>query len=306
MSTLELPGLIGSNPLGALASFGLLRLLDVAGVKPRLHFVERDDWIAVLSSELDGFDDLSKRLTSCLEHREAVFPWQGEDVRVEMSDYRRTVKEMLALESRDPMAAERLAFLAALAADGAADRSKGLIKPTAFFMASGQQSFLDTLRAILARVKQDADACWREALLGPWRNSAPLWGVGWDPAGKRAHALRHVAPTREKTTCVPGAVWLGFEALPLFPSFSVNARERTVGFTRPRGEFAQWRWPLPTRPLGLATLRTLVASSELQAEERARDSRFRQARPGLGAIYESVREEFGQGYGIFRPARRVF
>jgi len=43
-------------------------------------------------------------------------------------------------------------------------------------------------------------------------------------AALREGALRHRAPTKDKSQCVADAVWLGFEALPLFPSFSKAGR----------------------------------------------------------------------------------
>lgn len=193
--------------------------------------------------------------------------------------------------------AELAAFLSAFAADGAEDKSKGLIKPTAFYMASGQQSFLDTMRAILAFLREGRSSVWHEALVGPWTYSAPLWGAGWDPNTERMHALRYKAPTKEKTSCVPGAVWLAFEALALFPSFSLGGRDRTVGFVH-RDRARHWRWPVPTRPVGLETLSVLLGSREVVDAAST-------LRPGIGAIYESTRHEFGQGYAVFRPARRL-
>lgn len=293
MTTLELDGLIGSHPLGALAAFGLLRILTMQGGKPRLYFAELDDWVARLESEHETVDSLSEALTKWLGgSREALLTWSTADVRVAPIAYRAALAA--AIERDD----ESATFLAALAADGAVDKAKGLIKPTAFYMASGQQSFLDAMKAILALIRDTPQAAWNEALIGPWRYAAPLWGAGWDPGTERMHALRHKAPTKEKTSCVAGAVWLGFEALPLFPSFSVRSRDRTVGFVaHSRGK--HWRWPIPNRPVDLDSLSLLLSSPEVAFAPKL------PCRPGVGAIYESTRYEFGQGYAVFRPARRI-
>ncbi len=295
MNTLKLDGLIGSHPLGALAAFGLLRVLHQSGIEARLWFEELDDWVARIDSSLGTFDALSSHLATWIQSpRETLLDWTGEeDVRVAEAVYR------AAVEANLNEGGEQLAFLAALAAEGARDKSKGLIKPTAFYMASGQQSFCDTLREIIAHVRQYPDASFREALLGPWTYSTPIWGAGWDPGTERMHALRHRAPTKEKTSSVGGAVYLGFEALALFPSFSVRRRDRTTGFAS-RDRLRHWRWPVPTIPVGLETLTILLASREVGARKEADP-----LRPGIGAVYEATRHEFGQGFGVFRPARRL-
>jgi len=61
-----------------------------------------------------------------------------------------------------------------------------------------------------------------------------------------------------------------------------------------------WRWALPSTPVSLATLGLVSASAELTVTDSKTG-----AREGIAAIYESTRHEFGQGYAVFRPARRV-
>jgi hypothetical protein len=293
MTILQLDGLIGSHPLGALAAFGLLKVLTSQGGKPRLSFVELDDWVGQLESEHDTIASLVEALSTWIvTPREEVLAWTTDDVRVEPEVYRQALARSLTANH------ELTSFLVAFAADGAEDKSKGLVKPSGFYMASGQQSFLEAMRAILALVREAPQAAWSEAIRGPWRYTAPLWGAGWDPGTERMHALRYKAPTKDKTSCVAGAVWLGLEALPLFPSFSRRGRERTVGFvSHSRGK--HWRWPVPTAPLDLDSLSLLLASHEVAMAPKM------SLRPGVGAIYESTRHEFGQGYAVFRPARRI-
>ncbi len=291
MSVFQMNGLLGSHPLGALAAFGLLRVLTEQGTRPRLRFVERDDWVAEIDCELASIGALMESLSLWVqEPRERLLAWSQGDVRVRLEEYRAALASSLAVNDE-----QLINLLSSLAADGAVDKSKGLVKPTAFYMASGQQSFLEAMRALLKCVREDPMKAWDEALNGPWKYSASLWGAGWDPGTERMHALRHKAPSKDKTSCVPGAVWLAFEALPLFPSFSVQGRDRTVGFQeRPR----RWVWPVPDRAISLETLSLLVASTEVAKPGQRQ-------RSGVGAIYESIRHEFGQGYGVFRPARRI-
>lgn len=298
MSRVELNGLIGSHPLGALASFGLLRLVSRVDPGARLSFVELDDWIGALDSKFGTEAELVAFLVESAVESGAsdVFRAFGDDdVRVDPARLRKMIREALEEGSHG---LDLVSFLVALAADGAEDNTKHLVKPTPFYMASGQQSFLDTMKRLHKRVRDNGP--WAEALFGPWRYATSEWGAGWDPGTERMHALRFKAPTKDKTACIAGAVWLGFEALPLFPTFSRAGKVHTVGWVEDR-RLDLFRWPVPLRPLTLDTLAILIASDDVANPGQRQEG----LREGLAAIYESTRHEFGQGYAVFRPARRV-
>jgi hypothetical protein len=297
MSRIELTGLIGSHPLGALASFGLLRAVSRVDPNARLCFVERDDWICALDSTFVANDELLAYLETWTESgaSEVLRVFGDDDVRVAPSRFHDMVRDSLAAPTQGK---ELASFLVALAADGAEDNTKHLVKPSPFYMASGQQSFLDTLKRIRERVRKRE--AWTEALFGPWRYATSEWGAGWDPGTERMHALRFKAPTKDKTACVAAAVWLGFEALPLFPSFSVSGVVQTVGWIEEK-RLDQFRWPVPARPVSVDALGVLLAAAEVVDVSRRR----RPLREGVAAIYESTRHEFGQGYAVFRPAHRL-
>lgn len=297
MNRIELPGLIGSHPLGALAAFGLLRVLSEVDAKTRLLFVERDDWVAAVDTPLSSLDEIIRYLDDWIKTRspKVLACFGDDDVRVLPDRFRGTLRGAVLDEPPD---AELASFLIGLAADGAEDNSKHLVKPSPFYMASGQQSFLDTIRKILGQLKKGG--CWPEALNGPWSYETAEWSAGWDPGTERMHALRHQAPTKDKSQCVAGAVWLGFEALPLFPSFSDAGRVRTVGWTE-HDRMDHWRWALPGVPVSIGTLGLLIATAAGSGSTPHKVGK----RDGVVAIYESTRHEFGQGYAVFRPARRV-
>jgi hypothetical protein len=298
VNRIELPGLIGSHPLGALAAFGLLRVLSEADTQTRLLFVERDDWVAAIDTTMASAEELARHLDEWIKVRapKILACFGDEDVRVPPDRFRGVLRSAVLDESPDD---ELAAFLVGLAADGAEDNSKHLVKPSPFYMASGHQSFLDTLRKIHGHVKRGG--LWAEALVGPWAYKTMEWSAGWDPGTERMHALRHQAPTKDKSQCVAGAVWLGFEALPLFPSFSVAGRVQTVGWLE-RERLDHWRWALPGVPIGIGALGLLLASADVGTRRAPKAAR---RRDGVAAIYESTRHEFGQGYAVFRPARRV-
>jgi hypothetical protein len=289
MSRIELTGLIGSHPLGALASFGLLRVLSERDNDARLSFVEKDDWIAVLDSAFDTEQNLLAFLNEWGTTRapEVLAGFGEDDVRVAPSRFQGMLRDALSGAAQNP---EHASFLVALAADGAKDKSKGFVKPSPFYMASGQQSFLDTLKKIHGHVRKGG--LWREALFGPWTYATSEWGAGWDPGTERMHALRFKAPTKDKTACVP-----------IFPTLSVSGAVHTVGWVE-HDRLDHFRWALPNVPIGIDALGVLLAADELGGGNKGKKTR-RRLRDGIGAVYESTRHEFGQGYAVFRPARRL-
>jgi len=286
-----LPALIGSHPLAALGSFGLLNLATSWDPTLRLGFTLQDDWIAFLESKrFEALDALVARLCEWVQSDEIdrVIGWADEDVRVQPSEYRAVLNR--ALTQGDDLLVQ---FLPCMTVDGAVDRQKGLIKPSSFYMVSGQQSFLKGLRDIVARIRSDAAALFEEALAGPWKYQTSLHSLGWDPNAERLYALRHRSPTSDKPSCVAGAVLLALWALPLFPAVSQAGRAFTTGFSREAGS-QYFYWPLFSSAIGLNELRSLVQSGEAAWQSDGR------LRSGIEVIYRSRRSEFGQGYAVFR------
>jgi hypothetical protein len=293
-----LPGLIGSHPLGALASFGLFRKLSDWDRDARLVFSMQDDWVAeVHTSQVRSLAELVSRFSEYIASNEidSVLSWTDDDVRVPPDEFQRALRSAVASCNR-----ELADYLTSMAADGAVDMQKKLVKPSAFYMVSGQQSFLGGMREILAQVRSDAQSAVEEALVGPWRYRTQAHSLGWDPGTERLHALRHRAPTSEKAVCVGAAVVLAFLALPLFPSVANAGRVATTGFSRV-GREQYFTWPIWTDAICLDELRSLLhAGTEQWISEAATV-----ARRGIAAVYRSRRSEFGQGYAILKAAELV-
>jgi len=293
MKSLVLNALLGSHPLGALASFGLLRLISANDPTARLAFELQDDWIARIESDVfHSEDELSSMLVDWIDSSELTEAtgW-ADDVRVEPDIYRTSLRQALVHGPR-----VQLEMMSTLVADGARDSQKGLVKPSAFYMVSGQQSFLGGLREILAQARKSPASIVREAIFGPWRYQVRAHSLGWDPNTERLYALRSRAPTRESPSCVAGAVLLAFWALPLMPSISDAGRACTIGFVRRRRE-QSFLWPVFSTPIEIGDLMSL-----LQVGPNSwTTSRMR--RSGIEAIFESTRFEFGQGYAVLRQAR---
>jgi hypothetical protein len=200
-------------------------------------------------------------------------------------------------------------FLAAYACEVQEPDSEQL-EPTAFFMTSGRQEFPEEARKLAERLaagrrqKSPADM-FREALFGPWRYDDPQHSLGWDPATERLHALRAESPTGEEPQGVSAAVWLAFEALPLFPCFRSEGRLTTTGFptfaSTGRWRIAYLTWPIWEDPLPLRTIRSLLSLGELcQERPPVKELRAR----GIQTVFRSERYKVRTqgGYYILRPA----
>lgn len=295
--TISLPALMGSHPLGALASFGLLRLATEWDPQAQLSFDMQDDWVARLhSEELSTAELLIEKLSAWVSSDvlDRLLEW-AEDVRVPPKEYRKLLEQ--ATGDDDHYFA---AFLSAIACDGAVDGQKGLVKPSAFYMVSGQQTFLGGMQQVVAAVRASPEIGFKEALIGPWRYQTKAHSLGWDPNAERLYALRHRAPTAEKPSCIAGAVVLAFWALPLMPGVSVGGRPYTIGFTR-RKEGTFLAWPIFSAPIDLAELTSLLRAGP-RSWTNNDGSGFRS---GIEAVFESLRYEFGQGYAVLRAARAV-
>lgn len=296
-SEIELPGLTGSSPIGALAAFGLLRLCHQIDelVGSKLSWRLQDDWIAVLTAP-DQIDQAALTSLVCRHFSEQPtdnYTWHP-DGREQPENYRNLLQS--AVESASAKQRQQCDFFAAFASEMAVDNTvKKLIKPTLFYMTSGQQSFLSIALKLVEIFRYGSEEKLNEALFGPWLYRDEIHALGWDPAAERLYALRHKAPTSELAKSVSAAIRLALEALPLFPVFPNQfGRLNTSGFIRNNRENV-FQWPIWKTSIGLDTLRTLLTTSEMDDSETL-------TQRGVFALYRSVRSEFGQGYGIFRPA----
>jgi hypothetical protein len=315
MSEICLTGLAGSHPLGALAAFGLLRCCeemdDFRGA--RLGWKHAADWSAVLETSCSATPE---SLIGALVTRQKQ---RAEGRELNWARNMKTTKETYleaAGEAAEDLQEGRRAyadFLAAFACELQVDDS-GQLEPTAFYMTSGRQEFLKEARTLagrlaegikLGRRKKGPEEMFHEALFGPWRYEDPQHSLGWDPSTERLHALRAKSPTKEASEGVTAAVWLAFEALPLFPCFLCEGDLVTTGF-HTRGE-TRWdrttylTWPVWSSFVSLDTLRSMLSLPELtEKEPPVRELRAR----GIEEVFRSERYRVKtQGaYYILRPA----
>jgi hypothetical protein len=312
---IPLTGLIGSNPLGALAAFGLLRVCSEISdlMVSRLYWsrdldgIPMDDWVAVLRvpNEIGRIELIENLVTHQKNRSFGVFEW-SRDIRISPQEYHEILSENAEISTlHDRLDAD---YFAAFGSEIVTDGSKGLVKPTAFHMTSGQQKFLENICKISTALRS-GDACikaFEEALFGPWRYEDRYHSLGWDPSTERLYAYRYKDPSKKTRDDSPrsviGAVWFAVESLPLFPTAASRGRLETTGFTTKK-DGTKLIWPIWTRPISIDALRTLLMTSELTSGNKYLEALGRR---GVSVVYQADRSEFGQGYAILRPANQIW
>jgi hypothetical protein len=273
-----LTGLKGSHPLGALGAFGLLRwCTEITELQyPRLCWQHGNDWLAVLTTDNPvNSDELVRLLANSLSRPDEriEFDWGADDIKTSPEVFRHAAQRVVyAATPSERRAAD---FFAAYASE--LIHKDGSLKPTAFHMLSGQQTFfkkgLRELAASLAvevkvsaapndenaetktshrdsknrsheelrrKRKEKTRASLHEALFGPWLYQDSEHPMGWDCSMERLYALRAKAPSPDKKNrSVKAAVWLAGEALPLFPCAVIGNKLVTRGFSEKPVERSQ-------------------------------------------------------------------
>jgi len=241
MSIIQLPGLSGSNPLGAMAAFGLFR--SVARELPfgiaKLSWYFDADWRPQIHVKQNcEFDDLIQFLIDRQPARtKALFLNWHDDIKTSPESFRelwQTVQRECDTDSDSASWEENAAFLTAYGSEIVKDKkAKPDVKPTALHMTAGQQRFLKSVREVANSLDPQQRASKRQspedrlaelreayaiALHGPWTYKDSNHSLGWDPATEGLYALSDVSPSKSGPSSIRAAVWLAFESLPLFPS----------------------------------------------------------------------------------------
>lgn len=298
-----LTGLAGSSPLGALAAFGLLRLFsripEFGDI--RMAWVQRDDWTPVLyGNDLENSDQLISMVADIFNEADTVYCNWSDDIRVKPEDFRALLVEQADAATLDNRGLSD--FFSSFASEVVIDKSKGLVKPTAFYMTSANQKFFKILREQSKNIGENSENKFKNALFGPWKYEDLTHSLGWDPNTERLYALRDQKPGEEKPQSVSAAVWLASQALPLFPTVLVGDRLKTTGFVNRKNEGFSFYWPIWEPQIAIDTLKSLLASKALIDNKEQASL----VACGVKAVYRSKRNEFGQGYAVFLPANPVF
>lgn len=299
MTRIELVGVDGSNPLGFLASLGLLRV--VPGVK--LGFSEDGSFRAFV----DGFDKSESDLASLVAaDAEAAAnpsaPWRFTytkaatmrqdpkpvaDLKPPPDDFRKFLARCIEawLRGTDEAAGYAAAYGTDIAVDG-----KGNTKPTAFHFTAAQQTFLGTVERIRGSLTQE----WVETSLFKGHSECKGSNLRWNPGAERNWALMANNPSGDGTRVDAPLEWLAFRGLPLLPSFPRGSRIITTGVVG-RGDAVTFTWPLWSVPASLPTTRSLI-QIDWTGSGRERAAR------GIFAICSSTIRRTSQGFGNFGPS----
>ena len=314
MGDLVLRGLDAANLLGYLAALGTLRSATLVWpeVTAKMDWTMIDGmWRPRLLTKIvldprELVTGLAKQLSSSA-HLNALN--LSNDLTISVEAFRGALLQVqqhtIAAERRDAD------FLAAFGSDAveARDNGKpnGQIADTAFrtMSGAGHQHFLSTMRAFVTDTNPEH---LEKALFRPWQYDDPLenHSMRWDPMDDIRYALRWDNPSGDKSRKTGGSMWganrLAIEALPLFPVFPVNNRLETTGFTeKGRASPIRLTWPVWSGAIGLDSLRSLLASPELQ--EVVPNRRYLHAR-GIVEVFRCERITQGK-YRNFSTALPV-
>ncbi|MFZ4699051.1 MAG: type I-G CRISPR-associated protein, Cas3-extension family [Candidatus Methylumidiphilus sp.] len=251
----ELTGLSITNPQAVMASFGLLRVLAQNG-QPQARLEWREpDRVAVIHG-ID-WDMLLETLNAAIQQREQApeLNWADSIKKYPREQYREQM-QTCPPEQRQWLEA----FWFEQHQKGKTEKGKTELTETKFKMTAAKQGLFSAVRKLIPKLRKHFKEKMGEALLGPWLNKDNAVTLGWDPGAMKAGSTYagEKSPSDAKHITVIGAMWLAFEALPLFPA---RWLEET-------GRYDEIEWVVPHCPIGLAGLRQmLLAGGKLEASE---------------------------------------
>jgi hypothetical protein len=263
---LHLPALDGRDPLGFLASLGLLRLLAEDGADVQLSFSEQTA-TAVLHGPYGSADEVAAALKDVVvRNPDSVIPGvpagfprmkvgtKGSDpMRVGREEYRGHVETV-----RQSVGQVALRWQAAIATDLACDR-EGKVILTPFFAPSGQQTVRSFFEKPVTMVRREPERL-LEALTA-WRRVPGVTGEYLDHRVLRSKADHPRGESAE--IGVPGATWLAIMAMPLLRLTGDSTSARSTLWRRLPSRQAVMIWPVWRPPLDLPAVVTLIEHPDI-------------------------------------------
>jgi hypothetical protein len=298
MSRVVLSGIDATNPLGFLASVGLLRLLGLQRPSTMVAFLTD-------GSYRPSFEEISASEIGPLVAADAAAPLAHESWWLSYEKQEKAGVKVVAdlkappdvfqsylvaciqrwANGDDDAAAYAAAFGTSIARDG-----KGNTKPTAFHFTAANQQFLQAVEGTRAMLTTE----WIQQSLFEGHAERRGANLRWNPLADRNWALMRGNPNHEGTTVDAPLEWLAFRALPLFPTAPRGTRVMTTAVTG-RGDKMKLTWPLWSTPTSLRAARSLLwvdwANSAVRTKYR-----------DVFAVCASPIRRSNQGFGNFAPA----
>ena len=274
--------------------------------KQKLRGPERE---TVVKSELDPLQRIvAQKKQTWLEVLKRACPSPelalGKDPAAQFEHFRNTALELVAnLELRQDRRSADL--LSAFGSDAIFDDKTLRIRttPFCFVTGSGHQYFLQTVGELLSAV--DA-ARIHSALFETLPPTDEKLSLRWDPVEDRRYAMMWSDPTASgnKATTNWALNLLAYRGLQLYPTAPLGKKLGTTGFSVNDRQY-EFSWPLWSAPLKCDTVRSLLASQDVQVEVPDRKAL---AARGVDDIYRAARLMVGNPplHKLnFSPARAV-
>ncbi len=254
-STVEMPALIGTDPMGFLAALGVLRLVTtelgwpatlcwpngprngaVLGGCPAGHTV--DDVVDAMVCIADETKAAGRLIPGVDGFPPAKETSAGSDPVKELT-FRERSGLGLTSHDRSPSFGDWLVASVALAARDELDARDRLT--AAFVRPTGQVTFDRSLSGGLEGITRDRV---REAVV-EWVRVDGVTGNYFDQRAVRDEFVGSHMKGSMKNAGVPGASWLALMALPYLPVRTpLSGKAVTVGFQRVRGKPTRMVWPV--------------------------------------------------------------
>ena len=303
---LRLIALQARNPLGFLAAIGTLEVAARFFPEARLSWAGTLNPRAVLAGPT--LEELHAAVAQDQEDVAAgpILNWpQGapiEDLKIrpeQLSEWARDIKGHVLDDPRQDWLSD---LWCGLVSEFGLD-NKGMSKPTHFHFAAGQQRFLVMVRLLALTAPERFDEAW----FGPWRMDSPAPVLGFDNREDRSFALRALNPAGDKKLGVPGADWLAFRGLAMYPTAAFAGRLRTRACA-PAWKESEFRWPVWRQPLSRDSARSLLGDPRLVdlANGVAKEGGIQLAQRSVSRVYAArIRRTDQGGYGSLGPERVV-
>lgn len=276
--THRLEGLEPDNLLAFLALLGLLRALEAAGWRPRVHWEGTPARPVLTLPEERTAEEVAAAAAAGCASLVAAHDFGGaKDLNFDGP----TARVLLEAATVQP-AHRRAEVLDSLFSDGAL-REDGRVLPTPFcaMFGQGHQHFLSRLTDVPAGVlpkamakrkfppNLNAPAMISAALFVPWTREDETDGFRWDQMEDRRYALRFENPSTDAGRTQHGANRLAAIGLPALPGAAVQRRRGTRFLniaTEVEASALTITWPIWTPPASLAAIQALLAHPDLRGE----------------------------------------